>query len=85
MFTNLPEIYRTVLELRTYHDLSEKQIATALGISYAAVRKRLERARNLLAVALGRRNSGCHQRIPTAEIVAEVVAFLQEQGVPIQR
>lgn len=53
MIANLPEIYRTVLELRTYHDLSEKQIATVLGISYAAVRKRLERARNLLAEAMG--------------------------------
>lgn len=52
IIANMPETYRTVLELRAYHDLSEKQIATVLGISYAAVRKRLERARNLLAEAI---------------------------------
>ena len=45
----LPEIYRTVLELRAYHGLNEKQSATVLNISYAAVRKRLERARTMLA------------------------------------
>lgn len=47
--TELPEIYRNVLELRAYHELSEKQIATVLGIEYATVRKRLERARAMLA------------------------------------
>lgn len=52
IIANLPDIYRSVLELRVYHDLSEKQIATVLGISYAAARKRLERARSLLAEAI---------------------------------
>lgn len=48
----LPENYRVPLELRAYHGLSEKQIATVLNISYEAVRKRLERARKLLAAAI---------------------------------
>ncbi len=49
MIQSLPEIYRTVLEMRVYHGMNEKQIAAALDISYAAVRKRLERARTMLA------------------------------------
>lgn len=48
----LPEIYRIPLELKVFHGLNEKKIATMLNISYAAVRKRLERARNLLASVL---------------------------------
>ena len=48
----LPETYRIPLELKVYHGLSEKRIALVLGISYAAVRKRLERARGLLAGTL---------------------------------
>lgn len=52
MITELPEIYRNVLELYAYHELSEKQIATVLGIEYATVRKRLERARAMLAKKL---------------------------------
>jgi len=34
--------------------MSEKQIADVLGISYAAARKRLERARALLLIAMQR-------------------------------
>ena len=49
---DLPEMYRTVLELRVYQHLSEKQIATLLNVSYATARKRLERARNLLAASI---------------------------------
>lgn len=48
----MPDIYRTVLELRVYHGLNDKQIAATLDISGAAVRKRLERARADLAAAL---------------------------------
>ncbi len=58
MIASLPEIYRDVLELHAYHELSEKQIATVLGIEYAAVRKRLERARAMLAKELKRREKG---------------------------
>lgn len=58
MIADLPEIYRAVLELRAYHCMSEKQIATALNISYDAVRKRLERARAMLAAALQKQQEG---------------------------
>ena len=49
---SLPEVHRTVLELHAYHGLSDRQIATVLDISYEAVRKRLERARSMLAAKL---------------------------------
>ena len=56
--TELPEIYRNVLELRAYHGLSDKQISAVLGIEYATVRKRLERARSMLAEKLRRQQEG---------------------------
>lgn len=54
----LPPIYRDVLELRAYHDLSERQIAIVLGVEYATVRKRLERARTMLAAKLQQEQKG---------------------------
>lgn len=56
--TELPEIYRNVLELRAYHGLNEKQISAVLGVEYATVRKRLERARSMLAEKLRRQQEG---------------------------
>ncbi len=50
----LPEIYSTVLTLKFLHDLSNKQIAQILGISPAAARKRLERAKDALNTLLRR-------------------------------
>ncbi len=58
IITAMPEIYRTVLELRAYHELSDKQIAIVLGISHATVRKRLERARMMLTEAMNRQLKG---------------------------
>lgn len=58
MIAALPENYRIVLELRVYHQLSEKQIAKVLNISYGAVRKRLERARSYLAARLQEQEKG---------------------------
>lgn len=55
LIAELPETYRTAMELRAYHELDEKQIADLLGIGYAATRKRLERARILLAEQLKKR------------------------------
>lgn len=46
---DLPPIYRDVLELKAYHGLSDKQIAVALDVGHATVRKRLQRARTILA------------------------------------
>ncbi len=48
MISELPEKYRVVMELRVYYEMELKQIADVLGISYATVRKRLERARVML-------------------------------------
>ncbi len=44
----LPEIYREILELKIYRDFTDKEIAKFLNISHSAVRKRLQRARELL-------------------------------------
>lgn len=44
----LPVIYKSVLTLRCVQGLSDKEIAKALDISGAAVRKRFERARRKL-------------------------------------
>lgn len=54
----MPEIYRSVLELRAYHGLSDKQIAIVLDIGHATVRKRLERARVMLIAEMNRRQKG---------------------------
>lgn len=59
MIAQLPENYRVALELRAYHKLDEKQIADLLGISYAAARKRLERARALLSQQLKKWEEAC--------------------------
>lgn len=48
----LPPIYRDVLELKAYHGLNDKQIAVALDVGHATVRKRLQRARTILAQEL---------------------------------
>lgn len=50
----LPARSRDILELKAYYRLSDKEIADVLGISHAAARKRLERARNELQTALER-------------------------------
>lgn len=47
--------YRDVIQLKYYYNFKEKEIADALGITYAAVRKRLERARNRLSILLEER------------------------------
>ena len=44
----MPDIYRETLELYAMHDMSPRQIALILKISEGAVRKRLQRARDLV-------------------------------------
>ncbi len=44
----MPDIYREVLELYALHDMSPRMIAMVLKISEATVRKRLERARDII-------------------------------------
>jgi len=45
----LPDPYRSVIELRHYHDMSYHEMAAALGIGVGDVRTRLFRARRLMA------------------------------------
>lgn len=47
-FSKLPPIYRDVMELKIYYDMSTKDIAAVLHISEDSVRKRTERARKIL-------------------------------------
>ena len=54
LIRTLPAQYRDPLEMKVLHHMSEKQIADVLGIRYAAARKRLERARALLFIAMQR-------------------------------
>ncbi len=44
----LPEIYRAVLVLKFYNDLSDKEISKILNISVSAVQKRFYRGRKIL-------------------------------------
>jgi len=50
---NLPEDYRIVFLLRDVEDLSSEDMAAVLGISVAAVKSRLHRARLVLRERLG--------------------------------
>ena len=45
---NLPHIYKEIIVLYYYEELSVKDISNTLKISISAVKKRLERARNIL-------------------------------------
>ena len=49
----LPEKYSRVMMLRYLNNLNDKEIASVMGISASAVRKRLERGRNQLGALLG--------------------------------
>ena len=48
VIASLPDTYREIIELKVSHDLSDKAIADVLNISNSAVRKRLQRAREIL-------------------------------------
>ena len=50
---DLPESYREVLLLVGVEGMDQAQVAGVLGVSYATLRKRLSRARELLAERLG--------------------------------
>ncbi|MCR5652456.1 MAG: sigma-70 family RNA polymerase sigma factor [Ruminococcus sp.] len=49
----LPDNYRSVMTLRYFNGLNDKEISDVLGISHALVRKRLERGRKALGKLLG--------------------------------
>lgn len=46
--SKLPEIYKMVLELKYFHDLSEKEISAVLGLKQSTVAMRLIRAKSKL-------------------------------------
>lgn len=65
----LPPIYRSVFILSEYEDLTNPEIADALGISLHAVKTRLHRARQRLQIEL---RSRCHfSRDARNELVCE--------------
>lgn len=45
---SLSDKYREIIELKVYHNLSDKEISDVIGIDNANVRKRLQRAREML-------------------------------------
>ena len=49
---SVPEIYRTVMDLYYVEGVSGEEIAQLLSVSYATVRKRLQKGRKLLGIAL---------------------------------
>lgn len=54
---DLPDIYREVMEMKIYYELSDKQAAEVLCIGPATLRKRVVRARDLLNVELDYKRS----------------------------
>lgn len=54
----LPDTYRDIMVLKYLHELNDKEIASALGISEAAARKRLQRARERLKKLIGGNKNG---------------------------
>lgn len=48
MVTALPEIYREALRLTEYEGLTQKQLASKLGISVSGAKSRVQRARHML-------------------------------------
>lgn len=55
VISSLSDTYREIIELKVVHDLTDKEIADILAISNSAVRKRLQRAREILRVKLAER------------------------------
>lgn len=74
----LDEPYRTAITLHYYVGLSAKEIAEQQGENHAAVRKRLERGREILRARLDREHGG--DRRAWCLILA---GFLQKEALPI--
>ncbi len=74
----LGERYRTVLVLCYLDGCTQEQAAAALGLSAAAVKKRLERGREMLRVALARRGFGPAAVLAVSVLPAVVPPALAE-------
>ena len=48
----LPQIYSDVIMMKFYHGYNDREISNMLGLAYSTVRKRIGRARDLLAYSL---------------------------------
>ncbi|MDI7274979.1 MAG: sigma-70 family RNA polymerase sigma factor [Anaerolineae bacterium] len=57
LLARLPETYRMVIVLRYWQDMSYEEMAQMLGTTESAIKSRLHRARELLAVHLARERS----------------------------
>ena len=55
VISSLSDTYREIIELKVYHNLSDKEIADVLNITNSAVRKRMQRAREILKNKLAER------------------------------
>ena len=51
----LPDTYRDILQLKLYNDLADKDIAKIVNLSNAAVRKRIQRGKEILREKLAER------------------------------
>jgi RNA polymerase sigma-70 factor (ECF subfamily) len=52
MIARLPDLYRDAFVLRDLEEMSTEEVATTLGVSPAAVRQRVHRARLMLRGSL---------------------------------
>ena len=52
---SLPDTYRDIIQLKLYNDLADKDIAKIMCISNAAVRKRIQRGKEILRKKLAER------------------------------
>ena len=61
---SLPDIYRNVLVLKFYNDLTDKEISKALDISVSTVQKRIYRGRKILLSSIrDGENNGWNKRL----------------------
>jgi len=73
LLERLEPTYRLPLVLRYWHDLSYEEIASVMGITEAAVKSRLHRARLQMAAHLAKRPPSTVGAIPRQSSVAQVV------------
>ena len=73
LMETLPAKYRLILVLRYWHDLSYAEIAGVMGITEAAVKSRLHRARLQMAEHLTKRPASAVTTAPRQSGVVQVL------------